>query len=67
MRFGVLIGPFLVFYVVVGTYATMNVGALVAVYLAIATLAEWGIVGSAIGLVYKPTAPASTVRRRAGV
>ena len=65
MRFGVLMGLFVAFYGVVTTYATTNIGKRLTVLMAVASLVEWVIAGSVIGLVYKPASP--TARREAGV
>jgi hypothetical protein len=63
-RFGALIGLFLA-GVALGNYAILNIGARLAASLAVAGLVEWTIVGTVIGLVYRPLP--SAARRAAGV
>jgi hypothetical protein len=63
LRFGILVGVLMAGYVLVGDYVTMNIGRRLAASLAGGTLVEWGVVGAAIGLVYKPAASP----RKAGV
>jgi hypothetical protein len=58
MRFGVLVGLVMVGYVAGVNYAIMNIGKRLALYYALAGLVEWVVVGMAIGLVYRPAAPA---------
>jgi hypothetical protein len=60
MRFGFLIAVFQIAYVVLGNHAVMQFNRRLTGYLALATLAEWLIVGITIGLAYKPSAAAST-------
>lgn len=60
VRFGFLIAVFEIGYVVVGNYAVMQLNRRLTGYMAIAALAEWIIVGIAIGLVYKPSVAAPT-------
>ncbi len=66
LRFGLVMAVFVTGYVVVGYYATLNIGRLAAVYMALASIVEWILVGLAIGLVYRPGAASSTTARRAG-
>ena len=63
-RFGALVGLFLA-GIALGNYAILNIGSRLAASLAIAGLVEWTIVGTVIGLVYRPLP--SAVRRTAGV
>jgi hypothetical protein len=57
-RFGLLLGVFVVFTTASVNYATLNVGRKIAVMTAAAGLVEWLVIGTIIGLVYKP-APGS--------
>ncbi len=65
LRFGVMLGIFVLFAFSGVNYAILNIGRRLALYAGIAGLIEWTIIGVVIGLVYKP-APTS-VRRGAGV
>jgi hypothetical protein len=65
VRFGLLIAVFEIGYVVLGNHAVMQFNRRLTGYMAIAALAEWIIVGLAIGLVYRPSVAAPT--RVAGV
>ena|SRR5947207_1127628 len=68
VRFGLWVGLFVVGYVVMVSYATMNVGRRFTGLMAITGLAEWAIVGGVIGAVYKPAAADSrSAPRSAGV
>jgi hypothetical protein len=53
-RFGVLLGLFVVFAFASVNYATLNVGRKIAVMTAAAGFVEWLVIGTIIGLVYKP-------------
>ena len=53
-RFGLLLGLFVVFAFASVNYATLNVGRKIAVMTAAAGLVEWLVIGTIIGLVYKP-------------
>jgi hypothetical protein len=53
-RFGLLLGVFVVFAFASVNYATLNVGRRLAVMIAAAALVEWLVIGTIIGLVYKP-------------
>ena len=65
VRFGVLLGLFAVFAFAGVNYGVLNIGRRLALYTAFASFVEWTLIGTAIGLVYKPAAiPA---RRGAGV
>jgi len=55
-RFGLLVGLFVVFAFASVNYATLNVGRKIAVMTAAAGLVEWLVIGTIIGLVYKPAA-----------
>ncbi len=57
--FGLLVGLFVVFAVVGDEYVTLNIGRRLALAMAAGRLVEWVVVGMAIGLVYKPAAPAN--------
>jgi len=63
-RFGALFGLFLA-GMTLGNYAVFNIGSQLAASMAVAALVEWTIVGTVIGLVYRPAPSAS--RRVAGV
>ena len=52
--FGAMVGLFVVCSFVLHNYANLNIGSRLTVYSAIAYFIEWCIVGSVIGLVYKP-------------
>jgi hypothetical protein len=54
LRFGALIGVFIVFAVVADEYVTLNIGARLALFMAAGRLIGWLVVGLVIGLVYKP-------------
>jgi hypothetical protein len=53
-RFGVLVGIFFACAVVGDEYVTLNIGRELAVAMAIGRVVGWVIVGTTIGLVYKP-------------
>jgi len=55
LRFGGLVGLFVVFAVVGDEYVTLNIGGKLAVAMAIGRLVGWIVVGMVIGLVYKPS------------
>jgi len=57
LRFGALIGIFIVFAVVADEYVTLNIGARLAAFMALGRFIGWLITGLVIGLVYKPAAP----------
>lgn len=63
LRFGLLMGVFLVGYVLVGNYATLNIGRRISAYMAVAGMVEWIVVGVSLGLVYKPAARAAAAGR----
>jgi hypothetical protein len=67
MRFGVLVGLLMVGYVWGVDYAIMRIGKKLALYGGLAGLVEWIVIGTVIGLVYKPAASAPASRRTAGV
>ena len=54
VRFGVVLGIFLVAFVSVPIYASFNVGGRLAVLASVASFLEMVIVGGVIGLMYKP-------------
>jgi hypothetical protein len=58
VRFGFLLGVFVVFAFVAVNYATLEVGRKIAVMTAAAGFVEWVAIGLVIGLVYRP-APGS--------
>jgi hypothetical protein len=55
-RFGFLLGVFVVFAFAGVNYAVLNIGRRLAVMTAAAGLVEWLVIGTIIGLVYKPAA-----------
>jgi hypothetical protein len=65
LRFGLMLGVFVAFAFGGVNYGVLNLGRRLALYAAAAGLIEWTLIGTTIGLVYKPAqAPA---RRGAGV
>ncbi len=54
LRFGLLVGLFMVCAVVGDEYVTLNIGRGLATAMAAGRLVEWIVVGATIGLVYKP-------------
>jgi hypothetical protein len=56
VRFGILVGLFLVTYVGVGNYVMMNVGRRFAAVTSLAGLVEFIIDGAVLGALYKPAA-----------
>jgi hypothetical protein len=57
LRFGALIGIFIVFAVVADEYVTLNIGARLAAFMAVGRFVGWLVTALAIGLVYKPASP----------
>jgi hypothetical protein len=57
LRFGALIGIFIVFAVVADEYVTLNIGTRLAAFMAVGRFIGWLVTGLVIGLVYKPAAP----------
>lgn len=55
-RFGALIGVFVIFAFVVHNYVNLNFGLSLMLLQAAAYFVEWTVVGTVIGLVYKPSA-----------
>jgi hypothetical protein len=55
-RFGFLLGVFVVFAFASVDYAVLNIGRKLAVMTAAAGFVEWLVIGTIIGLVYKPAA-----------
>lgn len=53
-RFGVLVGVFFACSVVGDEYVTLNIGRELAIAMALGRLFGWIVVGTTIGLVYKP-------------
>jgi hypothetical protein len=64
LRFGVVVGLFVVGYVAMVNYAVLRIGRRLAVSLAAAGFGEWLVLGLVIGLLYKPASP---TRRATGV
>jgi len=65
LKFGVIMGLFLAAYFSGVNYGIMRIGKKMALTYAAGGFGEWLLVGTAIGLVYKPAAGAA--RRAAGV
>jgi len=55
-RFGVLMGLFVVFGFVLHNYVNLNIGPKLALGQAVAYFLQWTIIGTVIGLIYKPVA-----------
>jgi hypothetical protein len=55
-RFGALIGVFVVCAFVVHNYMLLNIGVTLTVMQAVAYFIQWTVVGTVIGLLYKPSA-----------
>ncbi|MGA2429986.1 MAG: hypothetical protein ABSH13_15915 [Candidatus Acidiferrum sp.] len=55
-RFGVLIGIFVVCAFVLHNYVNLNIGLKLALGQAVAYFVQWTIIGTVIGLIYKPLA-----------
>ena len=55
-RFGVLLGIFVVCAFVVHNYVNLNYGLRLALFQAAAYFIQWTIIGTVIGLIYKPRA-----------
>ena len=53
-RFGLLIGIFVAGAFVATNFTVLNIGPKLALEMAPASLLEWTLVGSVLGLVYKP-------------
>jgi hypothetical protein len=56
LRFGLLVGIFVVGAVVGDEYVTLNIGGKLALVMAVGRLFAWIVVGMTLGLVYKPAA-----------
>lgn len=56
MRFGVLLGIFVVCAFVLHNYVNLNIGLKLALGQAVAYFLPWTIIGIVIGLIYKPLA-----------
>jgi hypothetical protein len=67
MRFGALLGLLMLGYVAGVDYAMMRIGKRMALYFGLAGLVEWVVVGTVIGLVYKPAASGTASRHAPGV
>ena len=65
IRFGVLLGVFVVTAFAGVNYAVLNIGRRLAVYVAAAGFIEWTLIGAVIGLIYKPAG--APTRRTAAV
>jgi uncharacterized membrane protein len=53
-RFGILIGIFVVCAFVLHNYVTLNIGMKLTLGQAVTHFVQWTIVGTIIGLIYKP-------------
>jgi hypothetical protein len=58
-RFGLLIGIFYTSSVVGDEYVTLNIGRELAIAMALGRMSGWAIVGTTIGLVYRPARASS--------
>jgi hypothetical protein len=56
VRFGVLVGIFSVGAFVLHNYVNLNIGAKITTQQSLAYLFEWTVVGTVIGLIYRPSA-----------
>jgi hypothetical protein len=65
LRFGVMLGAFVLFAFGGVNYGVLNIGRRLALYAGAAGFIEWTLVGLVIGLVYKPSQ--ATAKRAAGV
>jgi hypothetical protein len=63
MRFGVLLAVFVVLAFAAVNYATLNIGRRMALMTAAAAFVEWLVIGTIIGLVYKPAVGSTSYRR----
>jgi hypothetical protein len=54
LQFGVLMGVFTVGYIAIGNYVVMKVGRRLTLYMGVAGLLEWTLIGMTIGLIYRP-------------
>jgi hypothetical protein len=54
VRFGALIGLFVVCAFVVHNWTNLNIGSTLTLYQALAYFVQWAVVGAAIGLIYRP-------------
>jgi len=59
LRFGAVMGTFIVGYSAIVNYAVLNIGRRLTLSMAVASLIEWLVLGVVIGLVYKPAAASS--------
>jgi hypothetical protein len=62
-RFGVLVALFVLGYVAMGNYATLNIASGLAGRFALAAFIEMTLVGTVIGALYKPVAAGSAAGR----
>ena len=62
LRFGLLIGVFDAGYFIGVLYGILNIGRQMALVMALAGLAEWLVVGSTIGLIYRSGAEARSAK-----
>jgi hypothetical protein len=65
VRFGALLGVFMAAVFAGVNYATLNIGLGHSLQIAVAGFVEWTLLGTVIGLVYKPSA--APARRASGV
>jgi hypothetical protein len=63
LRFGAVLGLFALGYAGIVNYAVLNISAALGMSMAAAAFCEWLIVGTVIGLVYKPAVAAAQGRR----
>ena len=63
VRFGALLGIFVVMAFNGVNYATLNIGRRHSLRMAIAGFVEWTLIGVVIGVVYKPAVPSARANR----
>jgi hypothetical protein len=64
VRFGLLLGVFVVLAFAAVNYATLNIGRRLAALVAAAGFVEWLVIGTIVGLVYQPAAGSRRALRR---
>jgi len=63
VRFGALLGIFVAMAFSGVNYATLNIGRMHSLRMAIAGFVEWTLIGVVIGVVYKPAVPSARANR----
>jgi hypothetical protein len=54
VRFGALVGTFMMFAHVAHNYVNLNIGPKLALEMAVGELVQWAVVGLVIGMLYRP-------------